>query len=284
MIRVSELCFRYPKASADTLKSLCFEVKAGEVFGFVGPSGSGKSTTQKVLTGLLTASSGDAEILGRPVAQWGRELYRQIGVAFELPTHFLRLTGRENLEFFRALYGVSTHSYLAVIEQLGLSDALDIRVGQYSKGMKTRLGLARALLHDAQILFLDEPGGGLDPSNVALVEQIISQQRAAGKTVFLTTHDMLTVDRLCDRVAFLIDGSIAVVDTPKALKKAHGRAELKVTFGEQEPPEQETFQLDQLAQSERFRHIIETQQLQTLHTQEASLSEIFRRLTGTDIE
>ncbi|MEM1089339.1 MAG: ABC transporter ATP-binding protein [Pseudomonadota bacterium] len=283
MIQVSDLSFRYPKAPTPTLKNLTFEVEPGQILGFVGPSGAGKSTTQRVLTGQLATADGRVDILGRPVADWGRELYRYIGVAFELPTHFLRLTGRENLEFFQALYGVSDQRWRSHLEELGLADASEQRVGSYSKGMMTRLGLVRALLHDPKVLFLDEPGGGLDPASVAKVEDIIRRERDAGKTIFLTTHDMLSVDRLCDRVAFLIDGTIAVVDEPGRLKRQHGRAELTVTFGEADAPSVESFALDGLAENARFQEVIKTQALQTMHTEEASLSEIFRKLTGASL-
>ncbi|MFK7954963.1 MAG: ABC transporter ATP-binding protein [Lysobacterales bacterium] len=282
MIEVNDLSFRYSSSAEPTLKSLSFAAAPGQVLGFVGPSGAGKSTTQKVLTGQLSHFSGTVKILGQMVDRWGRDLYQHIGVGFELPTHFLRLTGRENLEFFRALYDVSRHRYLDLMEELGLAGALDQRVCDYSKGMKTRLGFARALLHNPQLLFLDEPGGGLDPANVAVVESIIQRERAAGKTIFLTTHDMLTVDRLCDQVAFLIDGTIAVTDDPSLLKQAHGRPEVSVTFGE--PQKTETFALDSLGQNPRFRQVIEQYPLHTLHSQEASLSEIFLKLTGTAID
>ncbi len=283
MIEVSELSFRYPKAPAPTLKSLSFDVAPGQILGFVGPSGAGKSTTQRVLTGQLAAADGTVNILDRRVAEWGRELYRYIGVAFELPTHFLRLTGRENLQFFQSIYGVSDKRWKALLEELGLGDAADQRVGSYSKGMMTRLGLVRALLHDPKVLFLDEPGGGLDPASVARVEDIIRRERDAGKTIFLTTHDMLSVDRLCDRVAFLIDGAIAVVDEPGRLKRQHGRAELSVTFGVADAPQVESFPLEGLAGNPRFQEVLRTQALHTMHTQEASLSEIFRKLTGSSL-
>ncbi len=282
MIEVDGLSYRYPKATSPTLHSLSFSAKPGQILGFVGPSGAGKSTTQKLLTGQLTPSDGNVIVLGQLIGDWGRDLYQHIGVGFELPTHFLRLTGRENLEFFRALYGVSSNRYLELMTELGLDQALDQPVSDYSKGMKTRLGLARALLHDPQLLFLDEPGGGLDPANIAVVESIIQRERAAGKTVFLTTHDMLTVDRLCDRVAFLIDGKIAVFDDPAALKQVHGKSELAVTFGD--PQTTENFALDTLGQNPRFRQVIEQYPLHTLHSQEASLSEIFLKLTGTAID
>ena len=234
VIEVSGLRVRYRGAAADAVAGIDFTVAAGEVFGFLGPNGAGKSTTQRVLTGQHRDFDGSVTVLGRPVRDWGRGLYQRIGVGFELPAYFPKLTGRENLAAFAALYDSSAlydgpaEPVDTVLAAVGLDEAADRRAADYSKGMKMRLNLARAILHRPDVLFLDEPTSGLDPVSAEDVRGIIRAQAAAGRTVFLTTHDMVTADDLCDRVAFLHQGRLAALDTPRALKLAHGHRTIAV--------------------------------------------------------
>ena len=162
MIEVKDLQFTYPGAAAPAVRGMSFTVKEGEIFGFLGPSGAGKSTTQKILTGLLQGYSGSVQVLGRELSAWssaGHSYYEQIGVGFELPNHYLKLTALENLNYFRSLYSGPTDDPRELLAMVGLTDDADTPVGQFSKGMKMRLNFVRALLHRPRLLFLDEPSG-----------------------------------------------------------------------------------------------------------------------------
>ncbi|MGD2115033.1 MAG: ABC transporter ATP-binding protein [Acidobacteriota bacterium] len=203
MIRVESLRYTYPSAASPAVDGLSFEVREGEVFGFLGPSGAGKSTTQNILIGLIDGWRGTVQVLGRPLREWDVGYYREIGVSFEMPTHFLKLTVRENLELFRTLHGRRAEPVEAALRRVDLLDALDVRVGRLSKGMQHRLTFARSLLHRPRLWFLDEPTAGLDPVNARRIVEIVEDRRAQGVTTFLTTHDMWVADRLCDRVAFI---------------------------------------------------------------------------------
>jgi len=188
MIEVECLTFTYPKATRPTLQEMNFSIERGELFGFLGPSGAGKSTTQKILIGLLKNYTGLVSVLGKNLTGWKSDYYERIGVSFEFPNHFLKLTALENLTYFSRLYSSPTESPHALLEQVGLANDGHMPVSQYSKGMKNRLSVARALLHQPQLLFLDEPTAGLDPVNARRVKELIKAQREAGQTVFLTTR------------------------------------------------------------------------------------------------
>jgi fluoroquinolone transport system ATP-binding protein len=280
MIEVQDLAFTYQGASDPALRGLSFTVEAGEIFGFLGPSGAGKSTTQKILIGLLKGYQGRAAVMGRELAGWGSDYYERIGVSFEAPNHYLKMTGLENLNYFRALYSGPTEDPRALLKLVNLADDADQVVGGYSKGMKMRLNFVRALLHKPDLLFLDEPTSGLDPVNANIIKAIILQQQAAGKTIFLTTHDMAVADQLCNRVAFIVDGQITLIDAPKALKLAYGRPEVAVEYGANGQFQQETFPLDGLGYNHRFIDLLRGQQVRTIHTQETTLEKVFIEATG----
>ncbi len=243
-IEVTKLGFTYPESRTETLRGLSFSVQPGRIYGFLGPSGAGKSTTQKILYRLLTDYSGSVKVAGREITAWGREIYAAMGIGFETPSLYLKLTGRENLEFARALHdaarpprsdrgpGVgsgrrSTPAPTLTIDdaagRLGLADAIDDRVETYSKGMRMRLAFIRAVLHRPPLLFLDEPTSGLDPSWARRIKDWILELRAAGTVTFLTTHSMELADDLCDTVGFLVDGSLMAQESPAALKQRYGR-------------------------------------------------------------
>jgi fluoroquinolone transport system ATP-binding protein len=280
VIEVDDLTFRYPKTAAPAVKGMSFSVDRGEVFGFLGPSGAGKSTTQKILTGLLTGHGGRVAVWDRDPADWGSEYYQRIGVSFELPNHYQKLTALENLQFFASLYTGPTEDPKALLEAVDLAAAADTRVGQFSKGMQMRLGFARALLHRPELLFLDEPTSGLDPVNARRVKNIVRDLRGQGHTVFLTTHDMATAEELCDRVAFVVDGRIAALDTPTEHKVSRSRRTVRVTYRNGGRLEQKDFPLDGLGDDETFRSLTREHHVEALHSQEASLEEVFIDVTG----
>lgn len=280
MITVNHLTFTYPGAPRPALKGLNFEIQQGEIFGFLGPSGSGKSTTQKILIGLLGGFQGQVEVLGRPVQNWGADLYEQIGVSFEQPNHFLKLTGLENLAYFSALYRRPALDPMKALEMVGLAEDARQPVGQYSKGMKNRLTFARALLHDPGMIFLDEPTSGLDPANAQTIKNIIREQQAAGKTIFLTTHNMSVVDELCDRAAFLVDGEIRLCDSPRTLQVRFGQRKVWLEHRTPDGMQRSEFALDGLADNPDFLALLRGGQVERLHTREASLEDIFIQVTG----
>ena len=283
MIRVEKLDFTYPKAPAQTLFGLDFEVGAGEVFGLLGPSGAGKSTTQSILIGLRRGHQGRVEIMDKAIEKWRGELYREIGVSFELPNHYLKLSARENLEYFRRIYGGEARSPEEVMALVGLEDAIDKPVGDFSKGMKNRLNLARSMLHRPRIWFLDEPTSGLDPVNVVRVRELIAQARDEGVTVVLTTHDMKTAEEVCDRVAFIVDGRLAAIDSPEALRRAHGRREVEVRWSADDGVQTRSFAFENLADDPAFLAALREPGLRSVHSQEASLESVFVEVTGRSI-
>lgn len=278
MLQVNHLTYQYPGNPAPTLKDISFSVGRGEVFGFLGPSGSGKSTTQKILYKLLTGFGGEVLFEGRPLAGWDRDFYERIGVCFELPNHYLKLSARENLLFFSAFYSKPVRDMDRWLDRVGLLPDADKLVNDYSKGMKMRLNFVRSVLHNPDVLFLDEPTSGLDPINAAKVKNIIRKLKEGGKTIFLTTHSMADADQLCDRVALLYRGEIKALDTPAALKYRFGERKVKVTLtGE---GEEKLLDLATLGENDRFLEWLRSGRLATIHTQEATLEEVFIRLTG----
>lgn len=283
MIDVKNLSFTYPHQAQATLRDVSFRIEPGEIVGFLGPSGAGKSTTQNVLIGLLRNYQGSVRVMDREVNAWGREFYERIGVCFELPNHYLKLSARENLEYFRSLYSGAAEEPMDVLERVGLAADADLRVAHFSKGMKNRLNFARALINRPEILFLDEPTSGLDPVNARLIKQIALDQKAQGRTVFLTTHNMNDADELCDRVAFIIEGAIAAIDSPRALKLKHGQRSLRVEFRDDGGLQRREFPLDGLADDPAFLDLLRGGRVETIHTLETTLERVFIKLTGREL-
>lgn len=280
-IRVQALHYTYPGRHEPAVDGLSFEVRRAEVFGFLGPSGAGKTTTQRAVIGLLDGWAGEIELLGRPRRAWGTEIYDRIGVAFELPVGYPRLTGREDLAHFAHLHGGNSRDPYDVLATVGLGDAADMPVGSYSKGMRLRLNLARALLHEPDVLFLDEPTSGLDPVNAAEVRALIRAETARGRTVFLTTHDMGTATAVCDRVAFVVEGRIVACETPRALQLAHGARQLRVEYRVDGGLDSATFPLGEA--SEELVRLLASDRVETVHTSEASLDDVFASVTGQSL-
>ena len=284
VIAVSDLTYTYPKTTEPAVRGMDFTVAPGEIFGFLGPSGAGKSTTQKLLIGLLRGHGGRMLVWGRDPLDWGSDYYQRIGVSFELPNHYLKLTGAENLQFFASLYDGATQDPRTLLEAVGLADAADTRVGKYSKGMQMRLTFARALLNDPELIFLDEPTSGLDPVNARRVKDMVLDLKDRGRTVFLTTHDMATADELCDRVAFVVDGRIVALDAPTELKIARSRRLVRVEYRAPEGTLQTAeFPMDGLADDPDFHSVLRSHHVETVHSREASLDEVFVDVTGRSL-
>lgn len=280
MIAVENLHFSYPGADAETLAGLNFSVRNGEVYGLLGPSGAGKSTTQKILMGLLRGFSGRAEVFGQPVGRLGRDFYERIGVSFELPSLYLRLTARENLDLFAALYRTPCRPAEKVLDLVGLGEAAGQRVETFSKGMKMRLNLARALLNDPDLLFLDEPTAGQDPARARLTRDLIRLLKAKGKTIFVTTHNMAEAEELCDRVGFLAGGTIPFEGAPAELKRRHGKPLVDVGIAADGSVQTQSFALAGLAEDAAFLALLKSGTVIAMHTREASLDDVFIAATG----
>ncbi|MDH4116817.1 MAG: ABC transporter ATP-binding protein [Acidimicrobiia bacterium] len=281
VIEVQDLSYTYPGRSLPAVDGMTFAIERGEVFGFLGPSGAGKTTTQRIITGLLHGWTGSVAILGTGIADWGRDLYDAIGVSFELPVGYPRLTVAEDLTTFSRLHRCATVGVAEALEEVGLGHVAGEPVASLSKGMRIRLNLARSMLHDPDILFFDEPTSGLDPVNTKLVREIIDRRRALGRTVFLTTHDMATASATCDRVAFVVDGTIAAQNTPRALELEHGRRFVRVEYRIDGELAEATLPLDD--SGPELQRLVSSGVIETIHTAEASLDEVFVDVTGRSL-
>ena len=222
--RSSKGVFRKKQEIVEAVKGISFEVEFGELFGLVGPNGAGKTTTIKMLTTLLTPTSGAAKVLGFDVAKDVIDIRRRIGIIFggERGLYY-RVSGRENLRYFADLYGVSVSKrdkrITDLLDLVGLSDRADTKVEGYSRGMKQRLHIAKGLINDPDVIFMDEPTIGLDPEAARETRAMIKGLVEKGKTILLTTHYMFEADELCSRIAVISNGKIVALDSPSELKK-----------------------------------------------------------------
>ncbi|MCK9575067.1 MAG: ABC transporter ATP-binding protein [Clostridia bacterium] len=276
---VIDLEFTYPKAKNQVINGISFDVCEGEIFGLLGPSGAGKSTVQKILTKLLTDYDGRISYFGEDLKSLSKEFYEYIGVGFELPVSFGKLTAIENLKFFSSLYKNQV-DYNELLKRVDLYSDRNKKVCEFSKGMKMRLNFVRALLNNPKILFLDEVTNGLDPKNSKIIKDMILEFKENGGTVFLTTHLMGDVEQLCDRVAFLVDGRIAEISTPRELKQKYGRRELIVEYKEDKNIKSQTFDMNKLGDNQSFLTLLKEKHIETLHSGETSLEDIFIIVAG----
>jgi len=196
------------------IEDISFEVKEGEVFGFLGKNGAGKSTTIRMMTGLIAADKGNIKIMGHDVRTALTKALQQVGVIVENPEFYLSLTGRENLMCVAQMYGnIPERRIENVIEMIGLQDRIDDKVRKYSLGMKQRLGLGQALLCDPKVLILDEPTNGLDPLGIVVCREIIRKMsKKNGTAVFISSHLLSEIQQVCDRVAIIDNGRILAVE------------------------------------------------------------------------
>ncbi len=280
MIKVSSLGFAY--TAQPFIENMNFEVGDGEIFGFLGPSGAGKSTVQKILTGLITAYRGSVTVDGMEVKRRDRDYYEKIGVDFEFPSLYEKLTARENLQFFASLYKKQT-DIDSHLKSVGLLDDAGKKVAAYSKGMKSRLNFIKALLHDPGYLFLDEPTSGLDPQNARQMKDIILDQKARGKTILLTTHNMYDATELCDRVAFIVDGSVRALDTPHHLIMRKGAAKLRYTYDQNGQEKAGEVHLLETGSDDTLLRLIRENKLTSIHSSEPTLNDLFVELTGREL-
>lgn len=278
-IQAENLTYRYGHLLA--VDHINFEVGEGEILGFLGPNGAGKSTTVKMLTGQLLPKEGRATLLGMDVARRPKQVQAQIGVCFETTNLYENMSGIENLKLFANLFGIKGFDAEALLKRVGLDGRGNDRVEGYSKGMKQRLMVARALVNRPKILFLDEPTEGLDPTSAQAIRSLILEEQQRGATVFLTTHDMHEADRLCHRVAFIDRGKIVALDSPHALKQQYGqrliRAEVQTGDGSLLTRE---IVMDRADTPLEMEALFKAEKVVTIHSAEATLEDIFIRITG----
>jgi len=278
-ITAEELTYYYNSLLA--VDHISFSVAEGEILGFLGPNGAGKTTTVKVLTGQLRPKGGRAYLLGMDVARNVEKVQGQIGICFEVTNLYEQMTAIENLKLFARLFGVHPFDADALLKRVGLAGRGKDRVETYSKGMKQRLMVARSILNRPEVLFLDEPTAGLDPTSSEAIRRIILEERERGATVFLTTHDMMEADKLSDRVAFMNQGKIVALDTPHNLKQQFGKRALKAkvlnTSGELEERE---VVMDSPETPKAVQELFSRERVVTIHSEEATLEDIFINITG----
>lgn len=280
MIDVIGVFHDYEGKGNYAVSDITFKAETGKIFGFLGPSGAGKSTVQNVMTGLLPLKKGEVLYDGQSIAGLNKKFFNKIGVSFEQPNVYATLTGYENLKYFADQFSVPTLNPMELLDRLGLRDAANKKASEYSKGMKQRLTLARALINKPAYLFLDEPTSGLDPSTAANVRELILEQSKSGATVFLTTHNMELADSLCDTVAFLYDGKIQAMDSPDKLKRAYGKATVNIVFKENNS--EKKILLD-MADKQAVGDFVANHDIVKMHSMEATLEEIFLVVTGKEL-
>jgi len=278
VFEVNDLHFRYPKTERQVLKGLNFSVEKGKIIGLLGPNGAGKSTTMKILTKLIKGYQGRILYKGKDLAEYDRSFYEEIGVCFETPVTFGKLTALENLKYFAGFYR-KTADLRELLRNVDLVEAAEQEVRTFSKGMKTRLNFARALINEPEVLFLDEPTNGLDPGNAKKVKEIILDFKKKGGTVFITTHLMGDVEELCDEVIFIAQGRITEKANPRKLKLKYGKKEVRVEYLEGGELRSEVFDLAGLGRNETFLRLLQKENIETIHTGETSLNEIFITVT-----
>ena len=274
-IRIDNLTVRYGEFVA--VDGLSLTVPRGQLFGLLGPNGAGKSTTMRVLIGQRRPTAGVVSVLGRDVVRRWAEIKPLFGYVPDRENHFEELTGARNLEFFADLYGVPRRRVGDCLAMVELSESADNIVRGYSLGMRRKLLLARALLHDPPVLYLDEPTANLDIHSASVVHRILRERVSAGYTVVLTTHDMGEVDLICDRVAIVCRGKLVALDSPHNLKSRYSekRADVVSTDGDK-------YSVDMLAEPERLRLAddLRAGRVASVATREFDFHAAFLKLTG----
>ncbi|MGE5583772.1 MAG: ABC transporter ATP-binding protein [Bacillota bacterium] len=278
VVTVSSLSKRY--GTRTVVDNLSFTVKSGQTLGLLGPNGAGKTTTMRMLMGLAKPTAGTATILGYDLRTEAKEIHRQIGVVFEKPNLFEHLSGYQNLAIFCKLYNQPLTAIKPLLERMDLWERASEPVKVYSKGMKQRILILRALIHRPRLLFLDEPCSGLDPVSSRIIRDYLLELKSAGLTILLTSHDMEEVDELCDDIGFINHGRLIVLSDAYNLKEKYGSPLLKITYREGHEikerllePSTENLLL--------IRDLYREQRIISVHSQEATMAEIFRKLAET---
>jgi ABC-2 type transport system ATP-binding protein len=281
IVQVEDLAKHYGDVRA--LDGVSLRAAAGEVFGLLGHNGAGKSTMIRILTGRARPTSGRATVLGHEVPRDLAAVRGQINLVAEIPNVYQRATAKENLELFCTLYGLPKRRAAEVLEEVRLSQVAKRKVKTFSTGMRQRLLLARALLNTPRVLFMDEPTRGLDPQSARDLRQLVTRLAEEGATIFLTTHDMNEADELCARVAFLAEGRIVALDTPRALKLSLGEEapEADVVL---EDGSELRLKLHEERDAARLQELVGAQRIRAVHSREPTLADVFIELAGRSLD
>ena len=269
MITVEKITKRFGNKTA--LNQIQFNVDKGEIFGFLGPSGAGKTTLINILTGQLKADEGKTQLLGKDTKDLTPEDLTRIGLVGDSSGYYEKLSLEKNLIVYAKIYGLPNTRVDEVLEQVGLLESKKTIAEKLSTGMRQRMFLARALLNRPELLFLDEPTSGLDPMTSKKIHRLLEELKAAGTTIFLTTHDMVEATEMCDRISLLNQGDLVEIGTPRdIIQKYNKEKRVKVTF------------TDHSVQVMAFEDLKDQymMQVELIHSMEPTLEDIFIQLTG----
>ncbi len=269
MITVEKITKRFGNKTA--LNQIQFNVDKGEIFGFLGPSGAGKTTLINILTGQLKADEGTTQLLGKDTKDLTPEDLTRIGLVGDSSGYYEKLSLEKNLIVYAKIYGLPNSRVDEVLEQVGLLESKKTIAEKLSTGMRQRMFLARALLNRPELLFLDEPTSGLDPMTSKKIHRLLEELKAAGTTIFLTTHDMVEATEMCDRISLLNQGDLVEIGTPRdIIQKYNKEKRVKVTF------------VDHSVQVMAFEDLKDQDmtQVELIHSMEPTLEDIFIQLTG----
>jgi len=269
MITVEKITKRFGNKTA--LNQIQFNVDKGEIFGFLGPSGAGKTTLINILTGQLKADEGTTQLLGKDTKDLTPEDLARIGLVGDSSGYYEKLSLEKNLIVYAKIYGLPNSRVDEVLEQVGLLESKKTIAEKLSTGMRQRMFLARALLNRPELLFLDEPTSGLDPMTSKKIHRLLEELKAAGTTIFLTTHDMVEATELCDRISLLNQGDLVEIGTPRdIIQKYNKEKRVKVTY------------IDHSEQVMAFEDLKDQDmtQVELIHSMEPTLEDIFIQMTG----
>lgn len=277
-IEIKEICKSFGEKKV--LDGISFSVENGEIFGLLGPSGAGKTTLIRILIGQLKGERGEALVNGINSSELtGREC-RQFGIMMDDFGLYERLSCFDNLKVFAGIYGIGKSRIYEVLEAVGLGNSAKKAASELSKGMSSRLRLARVLLHNPDILFLDEPTSGLDPATAEEIQGLILAEKAKGRTIFLTTHNMAEAEKLCENIALLDEGKIVEYDNPQEIcRRYNHRKMLKIHLKSGEDME--------ISHDEKSAEIVAKMlkdgTAETIHTSEPTLEAVFMEITGKEL-
>ena len=269
MITVEKITKRFGNKTA--LNQIQFNVDKGEIFGFLGPSGAGKTTLINILTGQLKADEGTTQLLGKDTKELTPEDLAHIGLVGDSSGYYEKLSLEKNLIVYAKIYGLPNSRVDEVLEQVGLLESKKTIAEKLSTGMRQRMFLARALLNRPELLFLDEPTSGLDPMTSKKIHRLLEELKAAGTTIFLTTHDMVEATEMCDRISLLNQGDLVEIGTPRdIIQKYNKEKRVKVIFRDHS---EQVMAFEDLKDQDM-------RQVELIHSMEPTLEDIFIQLTG----
>lgn len=279
VIEIEGLTVRFGAFTA--VDNLGLRVPRGELFGLLGPNGAGKSTTIKVLIGQRQPTAGRVRVFGHDIVRDWALIKPKFGYVPDRENHFEEFTGRRNLQIFAGLYGVNPERIKTCLKMVELDEAGDVRVRGYSMGMKKKLLIARALLHQPALLYLDEPTANLDVHSAAIIHRILRELLRAGTTIVLTTHDMREVQEMCDRVAILCRGKLIALDSPLALRQQHHERMADVILND---GTRLVINLNDSGERGRLAGHVADGSIASVQTREFDFHAAFLKLTGTTFD